>query len=146
HENVFLCGYSLGGTVSLFVAALDQRVKGVAVMSAFSSFRHDNQATEGIKHFSHLHELLPKLGYFVGNEERIPVDFPELLTAVAPRPLLIIAPKDDRHHSAPFIEQAVSAAAKAYTLLGADKGVIFNQPLSAHSPDPFYHQIAVWMH
>jgi len=144
-ENVFLCGYSLGGTVALFTAALDQRVKGVAVMSAFSSFRHDNEVAEGIQHFVQLHGLLPQLGYFAGNEERIPVDFPELLTAIAPRPLLIIAPKDDRHHSASVVGQTVSEATQVYKQLEADKKVVFKQPLSAHSPDPYYGEIAAWM-
>jgi len=144
-ENVFLCGYSLGGTVALFTAALDQRVKGLAVMSAFSSFRHDNETTEGIRHFVQLHGLLPRLGYFIDNEERIPIDFSEILTAIAPRPILVIAPKDDRHHRASAVSRTVSEAAHAYKQLGADKDLVFKQPLSAHSPDPYYGEIATWM-
>jgi len=143
-ENVFLCGYSLGGTVALFTAALDQRVKGVAVMSAFSSLRQDNQGTEGIAHFAQLHGLIPQLGYFIGNEARVPVDFQEILSAIAPRPILVIAPKDDRHHSAPAVSQTVSEATLAYKQLAADKKIVFKQPLSAHSPDPFYKEIAAW--
>src|SRR5699024_6705944 len=50
-SQIYLAGYSLGGTVALFTAALDKRVKGVAAVSAFSSFIDDNEGTEGIRHY-----------------------------------------------------------------------------------------------
>ncbi len=73
--RIYLAGYSLGGTVALFTAALDKRVKGTAVVSAFSSLRNDNINTEGVRGYSHLHGLLPRLGFFVGHETNIPLDF-----------------------------------------------------------------------
>src|SRR5690606_8112636 len=90
-DNIFLTGYSLGGTVALFTAALDNRIKGTAVVSAFDSWRTNDIETEGIRHFSHIHGLLPRLGFFIGNERRIPVDFDEILAAIAPGYLMVIS-------------------------------------------------------
>jgi hypothetical protein len=51
---------------------------------------------EGIKTFSHLHGLIPRLGFFVGNEDRIPYDYQEIIGSIAPRPVLLIAPQLDQ--------------------------------------------------
>lgn len=110
-SNIFLAGYSLGGTVALFTAALDNRVKGTAVVDAFSSLRNDNAGTEGIRHYSHLHGLLPRLGFFVGSENRIPIDFDEVLAMAAPHSLFVAAPEHDRNYSSQSVRQLVKSAA-----------------------------------
>ncbi len=100
---IYLTGYSLGGTVALLAAALDNRVKGNAVVSAFSSLRND-KSTEGVKHYSHLHGLIPRLGFFVGYEARIPIDF-DILACIAPRHLLVMAPGKDFDHNILNVQQ-----------------------------------------
>jgi cephalosporin-C deacetylase-like acetyl esterase len=97
NDQIYLAGYSLGGTVSLMTAALDHRVNGVAVSSAFTPLRNQSEEIEGTKAYSHLYGLLPRLGFFAGNENHLPVDFPEIISLIAPRPLYIIAPELDRH-------------------------------------------------
>src|SRR5690606_31457957 len=67
------------------------------VSSGFTPLRTASHHVEGIKAYSHLYGLIPRLGKFVGNENRIPVDFKEILGAISPRPLLIISPELDRH-------------------------------------------------
>src|SRR5690606_31482708 len=64
-EKLYLSGYALGGTVALFTAALDDHVAGAAVSSAFTPLRTASNQVEGIRAFSHLHGLMPRLGYFV---------------------------------------------------------------------------------
>lgn len=102
-KRVFVIGYSLGGTVGLFSAALDERITGVVSVAGFTPMRSNtlDRGTEGVKTLSHLHGLLPRLGFFVGNEARIPCDFSEILSCIAPRPLLVIAPRLDKdaHYS-----------------------------------------------
>src|SRR5690606_5763451 len=70
HDQVYVAGYALGGTVGLFTAAMDDRIAGVAAVSAFTPFRDTRTtgAQEGILAFSHLLGLLLRLGYFVGQE------------------------------------------------------------------------------
>src|SRR6185312_11778169 len=113
-SNIYLTGYSLGGTVALFTAALDSRVKGTAVLSAFSSFRDVNKGTEGIRSYSHLHGLIPRLGFFIGNESRIPVDFDDIISCIAPRSLLIIAPEQDRHHPIATVRKTMLTISEKY--------------------------------
>lgn len=107
-SHIYLAGYSLGGTVALLTTALDPRVKGVAAVAAFGSLRHAGKSTEGIQHYSHLHGLIPRLGFFEGAEENIPVDFDDVIRSIGSRPVLIVAPQQDRHHPLPEVRQLVT--------------------------------------
>lgn len=145
-NNIFLTGYALGGTVALFTAALDNRIKGTAVVSAFDSWRTDNKETEGIRHFSHLHGLLPRLGFFIGNENRIPVDFDEILSAIAPANLLVIAPTSDRHHPKNDVKQVTAIVSEIYTTLKAVSHFNFNQPETYnHFTEVMQEEICKWL-
>jgi hypothetical protein len=83
--------------VGLHAAALDERVAGVASVCGITPMRFDGpeSGTEGLLAYSHLHGLLPRLGFFAGHERRLPYDFQELLACVAPRPLYAVAPRWD---------------------------------------------------
>ena len=144
--RIYLAGYSLGGTVALFTAALDDRVKGTAVVSAFSSLRNDNTGTEGIRHYSELHGLIPRLGFFVGHEDRIPVDFDDVLACVVPRSLLIIAPKRDRHHTIASVQKMVVSVSSLYHQQQASDKITFEQPDTFnHFPDSLQQRVAKWL-
>jgi cephalosporin-C deacetylase-like acetyl esterase len=145
-DRIYLAGYSLGGTVALFTAALDDRVKGTAVVSAFSSLRNDNTGTEGIRHYSALHGLIPRLGFFVGHEDRIPVDFDEILACIAPRPLMIIAPTRDRDHSIESVQKIISPVSALYRQKQAAGKMVFEQPETYnHFPDSLQQRVAQWL-
>ena len=143
--NIYLAGYSLGGTVALFTAALDAHVKGTAIISAFSSLRYDNKGTEGILHYSHLHGLIPRLGFFVDHEDRIPVDFDDVLACIAPRSVLVIAPEQDRFHSIASVRKIISDV----TMQNNGKKnswLTFQQPLTYnHFPDSLQQKVAGWL-
>lgn len=129
-EKIFLSGYALGGTISLFTAALDERIAGTAVASAFTPWR-DTRADkdhEGIMAYSHLHGLIPRLGFFTGNENKIPVDFPEIISSIAPRPLLVISPQLDRHANFNKVNQCMQDVASVYGLFEASKNLDFKTP------------------
>ena len=68
-------------------------------MCGFDPLRLDtaDRGVEGIRHYSHLHGLMPRLGFFVGNEARLPFDFDEALALAASRPVLVVAPTHDRY-------------------------------------------------
>lgn len=145
-KNIYLAGYSLGGTVALFAAALDDRVKGVAVVSAFSSLRTDNAETEGIRHFADLHGLIPRLGFFIGQEMHIPVDFDGVLSCIAPRKLFIVAPVRDRSYSFEAVKKTVALAKRVYAKELASDKLIFEQPDTFnHFPDSLQQRIANWL-
>ncbi|MEX1240169.1 MAG: dienelactone hydrolase family protein [Cyclobacteriaceae bacterium] len=123
-EKIFLSGYALGGTVSLFTAALDNRVAGAAVSSAFTPWRDPgNKDQEGLKAYSHLYGLLPRLGFFAGSENKVPVDFAEIASSIAPRPLLIISPELDRHANVAKVSETIQGVKTVYSFLGAHENI-----------------------
>jgi len=117
-EKIFVAGYSLGGAVALYSAALDERIAGVVSVCGFTPMRTNlpGKTAEGIYEYSHLHGLIPRLGFFAGNEERIPYDFDEILGCIAPRPVLVIAPTWDQYADPEDIKQCVYEAGKVYSL------------------------------
>lgn len=123
-EQIYLTGYALGGTVSLFTAAQDERVAATAVSSAFTPLRTASEDVEGVQHYSHLYGLLPRLGFFEGHEERLPVDYPEILASIAPRPLFVITPELDRHADNERVEESLEAVEGVYDLFEASAGQI----------------------
>ncbi len=118
NQKIYVAGYALGGTVALYSAALDDRIAGVASVSGFTPMRSDTEGktAEGIYGYSHIHGLIPRLGFFAGCEKRIPYDFDEILGCVAPRPVLIIAPSWDQYADSEDVEQCVNEVRKVYTI------------------------------
>ncbi|MFC2123210.1 alpha/beta fold hydrolase [Bacteroidota bacterium] len=131
--NIYVAGYSLGATVGLYAAAMDERIAGVVSVAGFSSMRLNtlDRGTEGIKAYSHLHGLLPRLGFFVGNESRIPFDFHEVLACISPRPVLVIAPVMDQDTHLEDVRKCVEQASKIYGLYGTSDSI------QVFSPDDY---------
>ena len=131
-SRVYLLGYSLGGTVALHAAALDQRVSGVACFSGFAPWRSakdDVRAIGGLARLWQWHALVPKLGLFEGHEAALPYDYDDLLRLIAPRPCLIVAPERDRNHPVGEVRACVERARSAWPTAMAEAG------LSALYPD-----------
>jgi len=147
-SRIYLSGYSLGGKVALFTAALDERVRGVAAVSAFTPLRLDGpgKGIEGIRQYSHLHGLLPRLGFFIGHEQRIPVDYDDVLSAIAPRPVLIFAPTHDRYAPIADVKQAVASARKAWEKAGKTEALRLETPVDFNRfPPERLTAIANWL-
>jgi len=130
-SRIYLIGYSLGAKVSLLTAALDDRVKALAAVSGVDALRLDTpvKGTEGVQQYSHLHGLLPRLGFFVGHESRLPFDHDEVLAAIAPRPILLVAPTLDRYAQVADVRLEVEQARKIYSLLGHENALQLETPL-----------------
>jgi len=130
---------------SLLTAATDTRIAGVASISGFTPMRSNtlDRGTEGIKAYSHLHGLMPRLGFFLGHEAQIPLDFHEILACLAPRPLFIIAPVFDRYAYLTDIRLTVKEADKIYNLYDRSNHITFFSPddynrFSAEMQDKLY--------
>jgi len=130
-SQIYLLGYALGGKVGLLTAAFDDRIKGVVSICGFDPLRLDtaDKGTEGIRHYSHLHGLLPRLGFFVGYEDRVPFDFDEVLAAAAPKPVLLVAPTLDRYARVADVRREVETSKKVYDLLGRSGSLEFETPM-----------------
>jgi cephalosporin-C deacetylase-like acetyl esterase len=144
-SNIFVSGYALGGTVALLAAAQDDRIAGVAVSSAFTPLRHASEHVEGLQSYSHFHGLLPRLGFFKDHQQRIPVDFPEIIASLAPRPVFILAPELDRHADLEQIKTAMIAVKQYYDEKGANN-LNIQYPVEVNKLTPEHEQKMVeWM-
>jgi cephalosporin-C deacetylase-like acetyl esterase len=122
NKKIFTAGYSLGATAALYSAAMDERIAGVVSVCGFTPLRTsgNNKDIEGIKAYSHIHGLIPRLGFFVGHENRLPVDFDEIIASIAPRPVAVIAPQMDRDSNFADIKQSCQKIRKVYQLFEAE--------------------------
>jgi pimeloyl-ACP methyl ester carboxylesterase len=147
-SKIMVSGYSLGGMVGLYAAAFDPRIHAVASTSGFGSMRMDvhGNETEGIKRYSYLRPTIPRLGFFLGNEKRVPYDFHEILGTIAPRPVFILAPKLDQDWVYDDVEACYREAAKVFALYQKQDGIVFNSPNDFNRFPPEYQELVInWM-
>ena len=129
-ERISLYGYSVGGTVGLYAAALDSRVKSVVSISGFTPMRTDtaDRGKGGLARFSEVRGLIPRLGFFIGHESQIPYDYNELIATIAPRSVLVVEPTMDRDTTPADVRNAVEQAKKVYTLYHAEDKLALYEP------------------
>jgi pimeloyl-ACP methyl ester carboxylesterase len=118
-HRIYVMGYSLGGTVALLSTALDDRIAGAVSFSGFTPLRAETaeKGTGNIESLGLIHGLIPRLGFFSGNEKRLPWDFDEVLALIAPRPLMVVAPQFDQDATLADVQRCVEQARRVYELL-----------------------------
>jgi hypothetical protein len=106
-------------------AASSDSIRGVVAVSGLYPMRWPgaSDGTEGLPHYSHLHGLLPKLGFFVGQESRVPFDYDEVLALAAPKRVLVVAPELDRFSPVEGVRAEVAAAREVYRWHGRDEAL-----------------------
>lgn len=147
-QRISLYGYSMGGMVGLYTAALDSRVKGVVSISGFTPMRTDvaSRGTGGIARYSVERGLMPRLGFFIGHEQQLPYDYNELIATIAPRPALIVEPQLDRDGTPADVHTAVEQARKIYALNNAEDKLGLYEPWDfTRLPDATQDWIIQWM-
>jgi len=129
-ERIGVIGNSLGGHNSLFVAVFDPRIKAIVCSSGFDSFSdylNGNLGPWCQKCY------MPRIKTVYGKDPNaIPFDFPEVLAALAPRPLFINAPLRDGNFKAASVRKCLEAAIPVYRLFGAESNVKVIQPDAPH--------------
>ncbi len=147
-QHLYLYGFSMGGNVALYTAALDPRVKGVVAISAFTPMRTDtaDKGTGGIARLFRDKDLLPNLGIYEGHEASIPYDYDDLIAAIAPRPVYIVSPTLDRETNPADVHTAVDRAKKIYTLYNAPDKLAIDEPWDySRLPNPTQDRAIEWM-
>ncbi len=147
-SRVYLFGFSLGGNVALYTAALNSRVKGVVSIVGFTPMRTDtvSTGTGGVGRYAFERGLIPRLGYFVGHEKQIPYDYDGLLAMIAPRPVLVVEPLLDRDATPSDVSNAINQARKVYALYGAKDQLGLMEPWDYNRlPTYIQNQAIEWM-
>jgi len=132
-------GHSLGGHNSVFTAVFDDRLKVVVSSCGLDSFLDYYGGDE--KHWFPERgwcqtRYMIKLAEYRGRLAEIPFDFHELVAALAPRPVLIVAPKGDTNFKADSVDRIATAARPVFKLLGKPDNLRVEHPDCGHDfPD-----------
>ena len=119
-RRIYLLGSGSGGFIALHAAALDERIAGVVCVNGLTPLRADtaDRALGGVARWSLRYPWLPRLGAFVGEEQRVPYDLDEVLALIAPRPVTVVRSLHDIGTSGDDVRATVQRAAPVFALFG----------------------------
>ena len=129
-ERIGCIGHSLGGHNTLFVAAFDRRIKACVSNCGFTSFpKYYGGNLTGWSS----DKYMPRIAREYGKDpKRMPFDFPEVLAAIAPRGVMVIATTKDANFEVSGVRDCVAAAEPVFELLGAKGKLRAVYPEAAH--------------
>ena len=120
-------GHSLGGHNSLFTAVFEPRVKVVVTSCGFDSFR--DYMDGNIRGWTSERYMPRLLNYSFSDR---PFDFPQVLAAIAPRPIFVNAPLGDTNFKAASVDQVCAGANPIFELDGAATNLVVRHPDVGH--------------
>ena len=101
-KRIAVCGHSLGGHNSLFVAAFDRRIRAVITSCGFTSFaKYYGGNLAGWSHRGYMPKIAAR------KPEEMPFDFKDILATISPRPIFVNAPLHDANFDASGVDDAV---------------------------------------
>jgi len=132
-------GHSLGGHNSVYTAVFDERLKVVVSSCGLDSFLDYYGGDEKNWHLEKgwcQTRYMPKLADYRGRLAEIPFDFHELVGALAPRHVLIVAPKEDSNFRAASVDRIAAAATPVFKLHGHADHLRIEHPEGGHDFPP----------
>jgi dienelactone hydrolase len=127
-------GHSLGGHNTLFTAAFDERIK-VAVTSCGFTSAHKYKGGD-LKGWTSPRYMPLIATKYKSSPDQIPFDFAEVIAAIAPRAVFVVAPLRDDNFNVDGVREVINAVRPIYKLLGAADHLEAVHPDSAHDfPD-----------
>lgn len=133
-ERVGVIGHSLGGHNALFLAVFEPRVRAVVTSCGFNSFfKYQGGDLTGWSHTGYMPRIASQFGQ---DPKQMPFDFPELLGALAPRPVFINAPRGDDNFELSGVLDCVEAARPVYALHAAPQRLVLETPDAGHTFPP----------
>lgn len=114
-------GHSLGGHNAVYTAVFDDRIQAVVSSCGLDSYLDYYGGDEAVwmpeKGWTQT-RYMPRLRDYRGRLEAIPFDFHELIGALAPRHVLIIAPLHDHNFRSDSVDRIAAAARPVFDLYG----------------------------
>jgi predicted O-methyltransferase YrrM/dienelactone hydrolase len=138
-------GHSLGGHNTVYTSVFDSRIK-VAVSSCgldsyLDYYGGDEKRWMPGKGWTQT-LYMPRLAGYRGHLQDIPFDFHELIGALAPRHVLIIAPKQDHNFQAKSVDRIATAARPVFKLYGHPARLKVEHPDGGHDFPPKMRETA----
>lgn len=128
-------GHSLGGHNSVYTAVFDDRIQAVVSSCGLDSYLDYYGGKEAVwmpeKGWTQT-RYMPKLRDYRGRLADIPFDFYELIGALAPRNVLIVAPLRDSNFRHDSVDRIAAAAGEVYKLYGEPQHLRIEHPDCDH--------------
>jgi hypothetical protein len=128
-------GHSLGGHNSVYTAVFDDRIKVVVSSCGLDSYLDYMNGNEKVwepeKGWCQT-RYMRKLADYKGRLAEIPFDFHELISALAPRHVLIVAPKGDTNFKFDSVDRIAAAAKPVFALYGHPERLRVEHPDCDH--------------
>lgn len=121
-SGVAAIGHSLGGHNAIYTAVFDERISVIVSSCGFDAFPDYKNGDPALWKFGQgwcQIRYMPRLSDYRGQLDNIPFDFPQLLAALAPRPVFVNAPLGDSNFQWNSVDKCAAAAEPIYALLGA---------------------------
>jgi len=140
-QQIAITGHSRNGKQSLWAAAFDERISAVISSSCgtggvtpwrFSDPQYCNQTIDDICSNA-AHWFHPRLRFFFGRENKLPVDQNLLLSLVAPRALLLHYSVMERQLNPWATEQCYHSVKKVYDFLGSGDQISLFPRMGEHA-------------
>lgn len=122
-------GHSLGGHNAIFTAVFDDRIQAIVSSCGFDSF---TDYMDGKIDGWTSSRYMPRLLDYRNRLDEIPFNFPELVGALAPRPIFINAPLHDSNFKWRSVDRIILAARPIYQLFGAQQNLQVLHPDTTH--------------
>lgn len=138
-------GHSLGGHNSVYTSVFDDRITAVVSSCGLDSYLDyyggdESRWAPGKGWTQPLY--MPRLADYRGRLQDTPFDFHELIGALAPRQVLIIAPKKDHNFQAASVDRIAAAASEVYKLYGHPERLRVEHPDCEHDFPPEMREAA----
>ncbi|MSR32066.1 MAG: alpha/beta hydrolase [Gemmataceae bacterium] len=138
-------GHSLGGHNSVYTAVFEPRIQCVVTSCGLDSysdyFQGDEKHWFPEKGWCQTRYML-KLAEYRGRLAEIPFDFHEMIGALAPRKVLILAPVKDNNFRAESVDRVAAAASQVFKLYGKPGNLQLEHPECAHDFPPEMRELA----
>jgi hypothetical protein len=138
-------GHSLGGHNSVYTAVFDERLKVIVSSCGLDSFLdyYDGKEANWFPEKGWCQtRYMRKLADYRGRLQDIPFDFHELIGALAPRYVFIIAPKKDSNFRAESVDRIAAAAKPIFKLYGHEERLKIEHPDCGHDFPPEMREAA----
>jgi dipeptidyl aminopeptidase/acylaminoacyl peptidase len=122
-------GHSLGGHNSIYTASFDDRIKVAVTCCGLDSYR--DYMGGKIKGWTS-DRYMPKLLDYADKLDQVPFDFGEIIATIAPRHVLVVAPKKDSNFRWASAAKVVRSAEEVYKLYGVEGNLRIEHPDCEH--------------
>ncbi|PQO46422.1 alpha/beta hydrolase [Blastopirellula marina] len=138
-------GHSLGGHNSVYTAVFDPRITTVVTSCGLDSYLDYYDAKPEVwqagRGWTQV-RYMPRLADYRGDLTQIPFDFHEMIGALAPRSVLIIAPLRDSNFRHASVDKIATAARPIFQLYGRPTALKVMHPDVEHDFPPKMRQQA----